>query len=152
MVCGVFGSGKLEVFPREEATFSFLFSLPMLCESALIELVLGSYLTPSFVDGAEKSEYTLGLGVALSDDDPLPAREGVCRDSRALLLLDRRLDLMNGNLSFIRSAVCNTEGGREINEELLGTDESRFVRGSTLEDGRDDTFRIVVTSLAIWWE
>ena len=149
MVCGVLGSGILEAFPREEATFSFLFSLPLLCESILFELVFDSYLGPSFVDGAEKSEYTLGLGVAFSDDDPLPAREGVCRDSLALLLLDRPLDLMNGNLSFIRSVVCNTEGGRELNEELLGTDESRFVRGRTLEDGREDTFRIVVISLAI---
>ena len=61
------------------------------------------------VDGADKSEYTFGPGVALdlSDDDPddeplaLSARD--LRKSLALLLLERRPVVMYGKRSFMRS-------------------------------------------------
>lgn len=97
-------------------------------------------------DGAEKSEYTLGLGVAFDDDEPLPS-DGVCRVSLALLLLERRLVSMNGKRSFMREDERCSSFGRVSEEHELGIEERRRCLGMGLELGRGGSLGDVCESL-----
>jgi hypothetical protein len=72
------GARTLRSALDDGVTFSFLFSLYSSSTALLLPLRVTSGFETRFDDGAEKSEYTLGLGVALDDDERLPGSEGVC--------------------------------------------------------------------------
>jgi hypothetical protein len=130
-VSGRFFSSRLTCVGGVTFSLRLSFRIPLLSvmiSSLLFDRVFGSYFDVRLVLGAEKSEYTLGLGVVFEfeEDEPELWCVGVCdvRWNCALALLELRLDLIKGNRSFIRADFGVLFEDVEVEEVWLNAKES----------------------------